>query len=261
MGNNSGVRGKLGKGKVAAASLLLAAALVPAGAGTSVAAAGFGPQSHHTVRYDEDSIWGGYAAYGSDGEFTSISGSWTEPSVTCNSYNDLFAPWVGIDGYGTETVEQTGVATDCSSGRPVYQAWYEMYPAAPVYFSNAVSAGDHFTASVVATSAHAYTLTINDTTKGWTQKLNKSLSSSENATAEAVIESPTSSYPSFSKLSFTNVTVNGQALSAYSPDALDSGGYVPSALSGGNFSMAPGFGVVKHDAARTAPVNHSGIRF
>ena len=70
--------------------------------------------------------WSGAAKTGSG--FTSVKSSWTEPSVTCNSTNDLMAPWVGIDGYGSSSVEQTGVATDCSSGHPVYQAWYEMYP-------------------------------------------------------------------------------------------------------------------------------------
>ncbi len=248
MGTNSGARRRFHKGGVATAGLLLAAALVPAGAGTSAAAGvAFGPQAHGT--HYADSIWGGYAVSGTKGAFTSISGSWTEPTVTCRTSNDLFAPWVGIDGYGTNTVEQTGVQTDCSSGRPVLSAWYEMYPAAPVYFSNAVSQGDSFTASVVATSAHAYTLTISDTTKGWTRQVNKTLSSSMNATAEAVIESPTSSYPSFSKLSFTGVTVNGRNFSAYAPDALVSGGYGPSALSGGSFTMTPGFNGVRLPAA------------
>ena len=90
--------------------------------------------------------WSGAAATGSG--FSSVTSTWTEPSVTCHSYNDLMAPWVGIDGYGSSTVEQTGVATDCSSGHAVYQAWYEMYPANPVYYSNAVYAGDHFTGTV-----------------------------------------------------------------------------------------------------------------
>ncbi|MDI5965248.1 G1 family endopeptidase [Streptomyces sp. SL13] len=260
MGMNSGVRGKLAKGKVAAAGLLLAAALVPASAGTSVAAATFGPQSHGT--HYADSIWGGYAVSGSDGEFTKISGSWTEPSVTCNSTNDLFAPWVGIDGYGTETVEQTGVQTDCSSGKPVLSAWYEMYPASPVYWSNAVSQGDKITASVVA-SGKSYTLTLSDTTKSWTKTVTKSLSSAENATAEAVIESPTGSYPSFSKLSFTGITVNGNSFSTYDPDALVSGGYGPSTLSGGSFNMTPGFNGVKAGATHaTEPAAAPGtIRY
>src|SRR3954452_22827871 len=52
--------------------------------------------------------WGGYVATGAT--FTSVSATWTEPTATCNSGNDLYAPWVGIDGYSSSTVEQTGVA-------------------------------------------------------------------------------------------------------------------------------------------------------
>jgi Peptidase A4 family len=249
MGMNSGARGKLAKSKAAAAGLLLAAALVPATAGTSAAASvGFGPQSHHY----QDSNWGGYVAQGS---FSSVSGSWTEPSVTCNSTNDLFAPWVGIDGYGSSTVEQTGVQTDCSSGAPVLSAWYEMYPAAPVYFNDPVSEGDNISASVVSNGGGSYTLTISDNTKGWSEHLNKSLSA-DNVSAEAVIESPTSSYPSFSSLTFSNVQANGQALDNFSVTDLESGGYGPSPLSGGTFSMSPGFGAAHHSSARPGTVRY-----
>src|SRR4051794_7230508 len=123
---------------------LVAAALATASlaTGTAVAATapvGFGPHvsfGHGAGSSFSGGNWGGYASFGS---WTTATASWTEPSVTCRSSNDLFAPWVGIDGDGSSTVEQTGVATDCSSGRPVYQAWYEMYPAAPVYYSNAIS--------------------------------------------------------------------------------------------------------------------------
>jgi hypothetical protein len=248
MGITSGLRGTLFKGKVAAAGLLLAAALVPAGAGTSMAA-GFGPHKF------EQSNWGGYAATGS---FTSVSGSWVEPSVTCNSYNDLFAPWVGIDGFNSSTVEQTGVQTDCSSGSPVLSAWYEMYPAAPVYWSDAVSQGDHITASVTYNGSSSYTLKLSDTTKGWSHTVNKSLNAS-NASCEAVIESPTSSYPSFSSLTFTNVTCNGEPLADYGLTDLESGGYGPTGLSGGTFSMVPGFGpahTASSDAARPGTIRY-----
>jgi len=205
---------------------LAAAALATASlAGTAVAAtapAGFGP--HITFGHGAGSSfsggnWGGYASFGS---WTTATASWTEPSVTCRSTNDLFAPWVGIDGDGSSTVEQTGVATDCSSGRPVYQAWYEMYPAAPVYYSNSISAGDHFTATVTR-SGTSYTLTISDTTKGWTKTTTKSLSSARHYSAEAIIESPTDSYPSVSgnTISFTGVKFDGKTLKSTNPSALN----------------------------------------
>jgi hypothetical protein len=185
--------------------------------------------------------WGGYVSFGS---FTTATASWTEPSVTCTSTDDLFAPWVGIDGDGSSTVEQTGVATDCSSGRPVYQAWYEMYPAAPVYYSNAVSAGDHITATVTRTATNTYRLDISDTTKGWSKTITKSLTS-KHASAEAIIESPTDSYPSISGgIKFTGVKFNGTNLASTSPsglDADDKGSYTwsPSAVGsdGQSFTM------------------------
>ena len=183
--------------------------------------------------------WSGAAATGSG--FSSVTSTWTEPSVTCNSTNDLMAPWVGIDGYGSSTVEQTGVATDCSSGHAVYQAWYEMYPANPVYYSNAVYAGDHFTGTVTR-SGTSYTLTISDTTRGWSKTTTKSLSAS-NASAEVIIESPTAAYPRFGTISFSNSKINGSNLANYGPTLMDASnnyGYEDhtSAVSGGSFSIS-----------------------
>ncbi|WEO93443.1 G1 family glutamic endopeptidase [Streptomyces sp. FXJ1.172] len=234
MGTNAGTRRNRFTGRAAAAGLLLAAAaLVPAYAGSSAAAAstGFGP---HAGGF-QDSNWGGYVATGS---FGTITGSWTEPHVTCTSRNDLFAPWIGLDGYGSQTVEQAGVQADCSSGSPVFSAWYEMYPAAPVYWNDPVSEGDSITASVVSNGGGSYTLTLTDNTRRWTEHADRNLGA-YNASAEAVIESPTQSYPSFSKLDFSGVTVDGQPFDATHPQALASGGYAPGPLSGGFFSMTP----------------------
>ncbi|SFK13463.1 G1 family glutamic endopeptidase [Amycolatopsis sacchari] len=192
--------------------LATAAVAVTAFAGPAAAAPVFGAHSF------AGGNWGGYVSFGS---FTTATASWTEPSVTCNSRNDLFAPWVGIDGDGSSTVEQTGVATDCSSGRPVYQAWYEMYPAAPVYYSNTVSAGDHISATVTRTGTNTYQLSISDTTKGWTKTVTKSLTS-RHSSAEAIIESPTDSYPTINGgVTFTGVKFNGTNLASTSPSALD----------------------------------------
>ncbi|MCC2278259.1 hypothetical protein LKL35_22960 [Streptomyces sp. ET3-23] len=217
----------------AAAALLLAAALVPAGtAGASAAA--FGP---HNLRL-RDSNWGGYVAQGS---FSTITGSWTEPHATCTSANDLFAPWVGIDGYGSQSVEQAGVQTDCSSGSPVLSAWYEMYPSPPVYWNDPVSEGDSITATVVSNGGGSYTLTLSDTTKGWSEHVDQSIDG-QNASAEAVIESPTQSYPAFARLDFSGITVDGKPFDSVRPQALVSGGYVPGPLQGGAFGMSPGGG-------------------
>ncbi|TWP36889.1 hypothetical protein FGL98_08810 [Leekyejoonella antrihumi] len=179
------------------------------------------------------------AAQGSG--FTSTSTSWVEPSVTCNSSNDLMATWVGIDGYGSSSVEQTGVATDCSSGSPVDQAWYEMFPANPVHYGNSVRAGDTITAPVTR-SGTRYTLKLSDLTQGWSKTTRKSLNAA-NASAEFIIESPTGAYPRFGTVSFTDAKINGSPVGSYGPIAMDasnSSGYEDhtSGLSGGtSFSI------------------------
>ncbi|MFB7910259.1 MULTISPECIES: G1 family glutamic endopeptidase [unclassified Kitasatospora] len=201
---------------LAAAATSLAAPAAPSTA-AAVQGLAFRPLSYNTNGYN----WGGYAAQGSG--FSSVAASWTEPDATCNSSNDLYAPWVGIDGYGSSSVEQTGVATDCSSGSPVDQAWYEMYPAAPVYLSLSsypVSAGDHISASVTYAGSSRYTLKLTDSSKGWTYTTTKS-TSAQRTSAEVIIESPTGAYPDFGTLNFTSATVNGKSLGSAGPVALD----------------------------------------
>jgi hypothetical protein len=222
-----------------------AAAAALAVAGPAHAATTYGAHVFDAHRHGQQfsgGNWGGYVSFGS---FTTATASWTEPSVTCNSTNDLFAPWVGIDGDGSSTVEQTGVETDCSSGRPVYSAWYEMYPAAPVYYSVSVSAGDKITATVTRTATNTYRLDLSDSTKGWTKTTTKSLTS-KHASAEAIIESPTDSYPSISGgVKFTGVKFNGTNLASTSPSGLnadDRGSYtwIPGAIGsdGQSFTIA-----------------------
>jgi hypothetical protein len=201
---------------VAVTAAALAAPAVPAGA-TVAPDLSFRPVHYNINGYN----WGGYAATGSG--FTSVAASWTEANATCNSTDDLYAPWVGIDGYGSSTVEQTGVATDCSTGRPVHQAWYEMYPANPVYLSVSsypVSAGDHITAQVTYAGSNKYTLKLTDSSRGWTYTTTKTLSA-RRVSAEVIIESPTGAYPNFGTLNFTSATVNGSALGSFGPTALD----------------------------------------
>ncbi|MEY9928509.1 hypothetical protein ABH926_003148 [Catenulispora sp. GP43] len=220
----------------AAAFAAVATAVAPIAPATAAATSGlaFKPLSYNTNGYN----WGGYAAQGSG--FTSVSASWTEPAASCGSTNDLYAPWVGIDGYGSNSVEQTGVATDCSSGSPVDEPWYEMYPAAPVYLNTSsypVRTGDVINASVTYAGSSKYKLVLSDSTRGWTYSTTKSLSGASRASAEVIIESPTGSYPNFGTLHFTNAKINGASLSSKNPTALDPSNGVyeahTSAISGG----------------------------
>jgi hypothetical protein len=166
--------------------------------------------------------WSGFAAAG--GTYKSVSASWVEPSGTCSGSAKYSSFWVGLDGYNSSTVEQTGSEVDCSGSTPVYYSWYEMYPAYPVNFSNTVRPGDHFTGSVTHTSGNSYTLTLSDTTRGWSHTVTKTLSGAANSSAEVIAEAPCCTASGgilplahFSPVTFTGATVNGKTIGSFSP--------------------------------------------
>jgi hypothetical protein len=141
-------------------------------------------------------------------------------------------------------VEQTGSEADCSGSTPRYYSWYEMYPAYPVNYSDAVSPGDHFTSTVSTNGSGTFTLVLSDTTKGWTHTTTKTSTTATLASAEVIAEAPSSStgvlpLAHFSTAAFTSATANGQAIGAYGPDQINmaSGSTTKattSALSGSN---------------------------
>jgi hypothetical protein len=168
------------------------------------------------------SNWSGYAAHGAADSFSSVSATWVQPAGQCTSLRTASAFWVGLDGYTSTTVEQTGSDVDCSSGSPVYYGWYEMYPAFPVNFVNVVSPGDHFSASVTS-SGDSFTLTIADTTQGWQHSVTKTLPSATKSSAEVIAEAPSNGngrilpLTNFGTMKFKNADANGSPIGNSSP--------------------------------------------
>ena len=89
-------------------TLMLLAAFSPAVALSSlITAPGMCVESVNGSSY-YSSNWSGYAVTGSAGSVTSPSGSWTVPAVTGSRFTTAYAAfWVGIDGFASNTVEQT----------------------------------------------------------------------------------------------------------------------------------------------------------
>jgi hypothetical protein len=161
--------------------------------------------------------WSGYAATGTT--FSSVSASWVVPTATCSLGNQYSSSWVGLDGYNSPTVEQTGTDSDCAVGAPSYYAWYEVYPAASVVLAKPVAAGDQMNASVTATTATTFALTINDATKGWTRTFTKTLGTATRTSAEVIEEAPCCTakgavlpLANFGMINFTNAKANGQPI-------------------------------------------------
>jgi hypothetical protein len=155
--------------------------------------------------------------------------------------------WLGLDGAGSHTVEQTGTFSACDSGVAQYAAWYEAFPASSILLPDPVAPGDRMTATVTNTSPQLFQLVLSDQSKGWTETNNVRVNG-RLVSAEAIAEAPSVlgqvvPLANFGTASFNNVTVNGAPLAASAPVAVtmaSPGGVVkavPGALSGGDFSV------------------------
>ena len=197
--------------------------------------------------------WSGYADTGSG--FSTVTGSWTEPGVSCTSTTSLAAFWVGIDGYSSSSVEQDGTLIECYRGAAYYYTWWEMYPTNAIQVvGSTLRAGDSITASVVR-SGTSYTLKVTDSSRSADSfSTTQTCSSCANSSAEWIAEAPSGSSGVYPLPDFGNWTESGATvkagstsgvISSFTDDELtmiDSSGATkaqPGALnSGGN-----GFGV------------------
>jgi hypothetical protein len=211
------------------AMLALTAGTTLAASSASAATTGFSPGGPiHLVgasphlrggisRQAESTNWSGYAA--TTGTYTSVSASWTQPAGTCSRGDQYAAFWVGLDGYTSSSVEQTGSEVDCVGHTAEYYAWYEMYPGPSENYSNTVRAGDHFNATVTYTGNNSFSLHIADTTRGWSHTTTASLAGAARSSAEVIVEAPccTASggilpLTNFGTVNIAGSTANGAAL-------------------------------------------------
>jgi Peptidase A4 family/MrcB-like, N-terminal domain len=136
-----------------------------------------------TVTEVQSANWSGFAdsqPTSSTSTFSSASGTWVIPRITCATRpyqnSDVFiANWVGLDGFADGTVEQLGSGAQCYEDTTFYYVWYEMYPQGMVEEGTAAcindnvdcpQPGDVVSASVTVTPGSAgqdnYVLSLTD---------------------------------------------------------------------------------------------------
>jgi hypothetical protein len=188
----------------------------------SIACAAVPAASAATVKNDTASSanWSGYVSSGT--QFSSVSGSWVEPTAKCSSGQGYSSFWVGLGGAGDQSqgLEQTGTEVDCSaSGQSSHHAWYELVPAGPVDLNLNISAGDHMTGKVTVNGTNV-TVSLTDATTGQSATKNLQMDSPDVSSAEWIAEAPSQCDGSgcqplpladFGNVSFTNstATANG----------------------------------------------------
>lgn len=151
-----------------ASNCMGAETVAPPGCGSTAV----GYQAAPTVT--SPSNWAGYDAESSTAcTFTGVTGQWVQPALACPGHDEgtLAAEfWVGLDGAGSATVEQTGTEALCvwdgSSYHTEYQAWYQMYPDPAVDFSNPDLGAGSLVKATVTYKNGEYSLNLTVTTKG-----------------------------------------------------------------------------------------------
>ncbi len=164
--------------------------------------------------------WSGYAVHG--GTYHSVSASWTEPYAHATGTRHMSSFWVGLDGWGDNTVEQIGTEANIVNGRAVYYAWYEFCPAYQVEIKVPVAPGDHLSASAKVTGGTHYTLKLTDYTQGWTSTARSTRYGLANESAEVIAEATSyrgviQSLTNFGTVRFTNAKVDGSAIGDHHP--------------------------------------------
>ena len=168
------------------------------------------------------SQWSGYIAasdvHNRSPVVSSVSASWTVPEVKPSENATFSGVWVGIGGYGEDTLIQTGTEQEYYNGEAVYYAWYELLPGYLVRIQSLhVRAGDRITASInlVNENASTWSIEIRDVTRG--EVFNRVfVYNSSMLSAEWIIERPkvngvVSTLADFGNVTFTEckATVDG----------------------------------------------------
>ena len=192
----------------------------PAGLGLIVvfsAPAGASPAAGPTM--EDSTNWAGYVNFGGGFTFSSATGSWVQPNVSCppTGLQEVeFA--VGIDGYVDDNAQLAGTIAACDLGQLSISTFVQFYPG-PLELGGPVLVGD----TINATASRGIRCTLGVTDPGNTVG---NLSATQNcfgqddASAEWLATAPdngTGIYPlaRFGTWDLTKATVNGGPISRY----------------------------------------------
>ena len=190
-------------------------ALLALAANGATAAAKTHPALHRggpivSVGANKSNNWSGYnqGALEQGGKtFHSVSGNWTVPTATQRRAGEAeySASWIGIGGGCIDggctatdsTLIQDGTSQDVdASGHATYSAWWEIIPAPSVALSGCtpdpgctVAAGDAVTSTISTVANGLWTMSMADTTRGWSWSMSISYGSTMGS-AEWIEETP-----------------------------------------------------------------------
>ncbi len=149
---------------------------------------------------------------------SSITGTWIVPQIKYSENNTYSSVWVGVGGYGEESLIQAGTEQHCENGQITYFAWYELLPKTITTITTMeIHPGDKITTTItlVNEKQNNWLITLIDHTSG--QNFQKTVTyNSSQKTAEWVVERPMvnnqfSTLADFTQATLTDcsTTING----------------------------------------------------
>jgi hypothetical protein len=235
---------------LAALGCLVTAAALGAGdtTGGDAAAHDLNGRAGAAAATDVASNWAGYVATGLDSTavspgtttvFRNATATWRQRAGVCPAGSRAASSiWVGLGGYSETSmaIEQTGTSADCrSGGKPLYYAWWELYPEPSVTIkSMKIAPGDLITASVLVTGNEVLMQVKNRTRKSvFTKRV--TVARPDLSSAEWIAEAPLECFSdgncrSVPLANFGSVTFTKVAALATIPGLGDQGGTISSPL-------------------------------
>jgi Peptidase A4 family len=190
-------------------------------------AAVFVSGANATVAAQASSNWAGYVVSADSTTYTSVTGTWTQPTANCSDSDaggSSSAFWVGLGGYtaDSQALEQVGTSVDCSaSGAASYYAWYELVPSASVTIKLTIKPGDTITTSVNAVNGSTIEVQVKDRTRRTSFTKMLSFATPDLTSAEWIAESPSACdslrctpvpLTDFGSVSFTRIAAVGNQI-------------------------------------------------
>ena len=181
------------------------------------------PAGRGRARDETDSTnWSGYALSGPRGAYTAISTSWTQPAAACGGGgNEYAAFWVGLDGFNSNGVEQTGTDSDCSAAGGLLRL-VRVLPGRPGVLQQPDRArGQHHGVGELRGAGHVHPGAERphpaldpDPDPGRAGRVYSS--------AEVITEAPSSSsnalpLADFNRIDYTRAKVNGTSMESFNP--------------------------------------------
>ncbi|WP_347707518.1 G1 family glutamic endopeptidase [Clostridium sp. cel8] len=156
--------------------------------------------------------------------YTSVSGSWTVPSISSSNPNASAAQWIGLGGYSSSDLLQMGTIEKLQNGQTVAEVFWEQLPdSAESIMTIPVNSTISVTISKESSLVWNLTFTVttpNGTTetKTITKELTSSYENGIGTSAEWINEDPSNQYSKLFPLGntgtvkFQSAKVNGNSI-------------------------------------------------